>query len=667
MAVVGGLFAVLLSHESARLSAPSVPVWIATGSITLVGYLYVRSAFNHYLLNVPITSAEVVLGMGIGLYTIFHTRRKVLLEVLRRSNLARPGIDLFLLAILCLVIADRELPRQIMLSSDPDFHVSIARQIERLGAIAYHQAEWGSQGFNYPAGSGAVLHAWHLVGGLDVRELLVTLPVLFTFVGALLMVDSLKGMTSIGAIQRALVQYGALALSAGAFMLPLYTQYAHLEGAGRQLSILPVAMLIHLISKFRERGGRLERAELVATCTSLVVLAALNPANLGIAGALLISMVVYAGVIRQNALPVAALGALSLALALILEPYYHGLLGIAKQARVDTVIYDQSLEIKPFATVLSLAADHWRDGFLGVARNFSVLFAEEGAPMFLIFAVTLLFMLGVLRRTNSDSKPSGRQWAAIAAMILCFLALLYLLDGVATALMDDRRFFLLHPYLFFSATQYKTMFLTLCVSAVLLAASRYRLGTVGILLMIPVLVIPMTLSVRDHQEMYLDPRRDYCGAFGCLEQEDLQLIRRIESLQHRGYFSRQGFESAKILIPNRIMQAPLETWIVPEGAARVLPYYDVPPVAFYYYQGELEYSTASYLEHVCHRLDRQWLFARGIQYIFLPSQRESACVSTMESMIKSEETVLTQGNAHLLKLRPLAATGASNGASASDR
>jgi hypothetical protein len=95
-----------------------------------------------------------------------------------------------------------------------------------------------------------------------------------------------------------------------------------------------------------------------------------------------------------------------------------------------------------------------------------------------------------------------------------------------------------------------------------------------------------------------------------------------------------------------------ETWIFPVTSARILPYHDVLPAAFYYFQGDTEFGAASYRARVCEKFDRRWLRSKGIAYVYLPTGRENACMQGMEDLVRTEITVLRQGNAYLLRLRP---------------
>jgi hypothetical protein len=75
------------------------------------------------------------------------------------------------------------------------------------------------------------------------------------------------------------------------------------------------------------------------------------------------------------------------------------------------------------------------------------------------------------------------------------------------------------------------------------------------------------------------------------------------------------------------------------------------PAAFFYFQGDPEYSTQSYADHVCNQLDRAWLKQKGIHYLYLPSQRTDVCIEGLEQLPITEEVVLQAGNAYLLKFR----------------
>jgi hypothetical protein len=165
----------------------------AVGMLVLVVYIYLRSLFNHAVQDWPITQWEIVLLMGITVVVGFWGHTPKALVTRSSDNIYALTVGLTIIFALCVIIAAREMPREVMLSSDPDQHAFFAKQIERFGAIPYHQRDWGSQGFNYPAATGVVVFLWHLLTGIDVRSLLTALADLFTLLAGLIIAESAAG------------------------------------------------------------------------------------------------------------------------------------------------------------------------------------------------------------------------------------------------------------------------------------------------------------------------------------------------------------------------------------------------------------------------------------------------------------------------------------------
>jgi hypothetical protein len=643
LALVGRAFLTLPTRSVAAPPDAGLFRSMAVGLVVLIAYVYVRSIFNQFVVNLPVTRPEV-LGLVVlaGAALVWAGRAR---EPHPESSVRGNGlpIDLVLLFLLCVVMADRELPREMMLSSDPDVHVFFGIQVERFGGVPFHQRDWGSQGFNYPAGSAVVLFLWQMVSGLDPRNLLVVLPVLFSFVAALVIAETAgSDVDRVG--HRLVLKLAAVALTAAGFVFPLFKEYAHLEGAARQMSVLPVAVFLSGVVAFVTHGDTARAERVWLPVLTMCALAALNPANVVVPAVLLCAMWVYGRLQgwRSGYLVGVLLAALAL---LVLEPYYHGLLGIAKQARVDTVIYDDRLVIKALPEVVSGAWMSWTDGSAAILREFAVLFAETGRPLFLTF---LLAGLAGLFVVHPGARPKRAGWLAL----IVFVVLLYLVFGFARSLLDDRRFFLLGPYVFFNMTQYKALLVILLVSLTLGRLMRWP--WVGLVLAVAVAAgatLGVMYAVRSEQGMYLEPRKTYCGVYGCLPDSDRRLLQAFEQQVREGRFPPQDGHVPRVLIPNAFKRTEHEAWILPVASARVLPYFDVLPAAFYYYQGDLNYSTASYQARVCDTLDRTWLRAQHIQYIYLPSGRQDACVAGMETLIQTEEVILREGQAYLIKLR----------------
>ncbi len=640
LAVVGALcLSYLPNREGFAGDLPLFPA-VLTGLTVLMGYVYVRSLFNHLVVDMPVSRFEIG-TLAVLCAVAWYRSKRVVGSVVRaypNSGYRQLIIDLALLLAICLLIADREMPRDVMLSTDPDLHAYMGHQMTRFGAVPYHQREWGPEAFNYPAGSGTLLFLWHLLSGIDVRNLVNAMPILFTLVGALIVAECLTAQLR-SPSHRLLVQLAAITLTAANFVLPLYAGNEHMSGSARLMSIGFVALFLWLIFPVYRSKDDWSWSGIVLAGMTIFVLCSLNPANLIVPGGQLFALVVYRVFSGRPFLKSTWVLVFGLGL-IVLDPYYQGLLQIVEKARTDTVGYDDSLPIKPGAQVVSDAIHQWSTGWKTYPKELTALYSEQGIPFFLTFVAGLLLCLGIVRRRLPFS------WAAFAAL-LAFLLSFYLVYGFAQSLSNDRRFYLLSPYVYFNLTQYKSLWIVLALAALLSSLALARVHRMWILVAAFALILPMNSMVRGYQDMYLDPRRDYCGASGCVADADRALLKKIEAKVRSGELRKDG-PASKVLLANLVVQMNREKWAFPVFSARVYPHYDVPPAAFFYYQGDVEYSTNSYVKRVCDRLDREWLKSKGIGYVYLPSEHLGTC---LEHLPKQEEIVLQEGNAYFLKLR----------------
>lgn len=642
LAAVGGVF---LSHvrreASVTCRVPRLFTSLGTGLVLLMAYVYARSLFNHLVWPVPVSRMElfcvcaVVAVGGLGVRWLHAPRHvPVVWQVLL--------LDVLLLLLLCVVVADRELPRAINLSSDPDQHVFFAMQIERLGGVPFHLGDWGPLDFNYPSGSGVLLFVWHQITGLDFLNLVVILPVLFSFVAALVIVDSVGSGTERPA-GRAVLQLAALALTAAALMFPLYREYFHLEGTARQMSILPAALFLAFVVLHVRPGNESATERILLPALLIFVLTVLNPANVVLPVVALAAMWLYgwlAGA-RRAYLVLVLLMALPL---LFMDPYFQGLVGWLKRGPVEGLVYDARFGMKSMPQMVTDAWATWTGDASTIWRELAVLFGETGRPVFLTFFLVYLVAAVIAHRRWRLGRAGW--WS-----LLLFVLGMYAAFGLARSLLDDQRFFLLAPYIFFNMTQYKALLLVMLLVLALKAVTRWPMGALWAAAAAVPLVFLLMAQVRGEQAMYLAPRKDYCGAFGCLADSDKRLLLAFEEKHRRGEFPRVDGHLPRVLLPNAPMRTEHEFWVLPVSSGRVLPYFDVLPAAFYYYQGEPYYGAATYQARICERLDREWLHARRIEYVYLPSDRARACLAGMEQLSQTEEVILKEGDAYLLKLR----------------
>ena len=110
---------------------------IAIGLVVLCVYVYVRSLINR-VFYIPMTSFEILV---IIIFPVGYTMRKFQLIGKHLSILRAYMPELILFWILLVGVAQVELPRDIMLSSDPDQHLFFAIQVAKLGGVALNQKD----------------------------------------------------------------------------------------------------------------------------------------------------------------------------------------------------------------------------------------------------------------------------------------------------------------------------------------------------------------------------------------------------------------------------------------------------------------------------------------------------------------------------------------------
>lgn len=619
---------------------------LGLGLVTLMLYVYLRSMFNHLALDIPISRAEIYGLLVVSMAWIVWRERRL------AAGLADSGLRgrwnvfaLVLLLLLCVVIADRELPRAVLLSSDPDFHAFFGKQVERLGGVPFAQQQWGGAPFNYPAGSGVILFLWKKFTGLDQVNLLTVLPLLFSYLAGWLVVERLP-LAADKPVYKAMLLVVVLALVSAGFLFPLYPPFAHMESSARQMSILFGALLVSLLvgGLGAAPPGQVAALRWLAPAVVLFVLLILNPANIAIPGVILAALFALEAYRGRWRFDLALVFVAGFALT-VMEPFYQGLMGMVRQVRTDTVVYDASLVVKDLPRIVADTLSILSGEVPRFFHELMVLFSEDSPYYFLsLFAFYLVCLLPFLSKSRQEVRA--------AAVFLGVMGVsLYLVYGLSNALRDDRRFFLLAPYIFFNLTQYKALLLTAMAGMVLVQAMNRSWHWVWVLLLCAVVFLPQKMLIRSSQDMFLDARQSYCGSLGCLPDDDQRLLAEIHRLLKEGALTGTGPAMPKVLLPNSVAKMALETWIFPVSSARVFPFHEELPAAFYYYQGDAEYGTASYLERVCQRLDRAWLKSKGIAYVYLPSERKEACLAGMEDLVRTEQVVLRVGGAYLLKLQ----------------
>lgn len=619
----------LLAYGAGRLF-----LCVAAGQLVLLLYVYARSALQAVLPAPPLGFLELGIIVVAALAYLWLTRPDPRPQLTSRA-FAWPAIELALLAAVCIVVADRELPRLVMLSSDPDTHAYLARQVELLGAIPWH----GEASFGYPGGTAALGFIWAKLAQIDVRDSVTALPLLQSFLAALMLGEALSTRTRSPSV-RLVVMLTAIGITAAGFLIPLYWQYSHMEGAGRQMAIGIAAIMAALLLSGGPSRGQDRKLAPVLTA-SLFALAVLNPISVVVPAILAVGWIVYQAIAHRR-ISWWLLGLAALPLLMLLDPYYFRLLTeFAPPASKITV--NDRLQVKSLQEILTAWRDYYVANPLRLAPGGWTMGPAQAVPLFAGLLATILGLRLILR-------PALRvRVHVVVAVGLVVLALLAA-EGLFAALADDRRFYLLAPYYAFTLGQLKILLVTAMAGGVILLGRAQRLNALRLAIPAILLVLVVRLGMHEAQRFTLNPRADYCGSMGCASPDDIAVMTRFATMLRQSHGTDIS-SLPRILVPNSVHDTRNEDWVFPVTGARALPFYDVPPVAFFYYQGDDDYTTEAYKAHVCRRFDRDWLAAQGIGYVFLPTARGAACMDGMEQLPATEEILVRSGDSYLIRLR----------------
>ncbi|MDQ3288174.1 MAG: hypothetical protein M3Q42_07905 [Pseudomonadota bacterium] len=638
MATIGAA-AMRITGLEARFPGLRLFLWIVVGQTALLVYAFTRSAVHAVLPVLPLTGTELGLLVFAAAVYLWSTRHRFAIAALPRG-LAWAAIETALLVTVCLVIADRELPRLIMLSSDPDTHAFLARQVELLGGIPWR----GEAVFHYPGGTAALGFLWAKLALLDVRNAVTALPLLQSFLAALMLGEALASRIR-PATDRLLLMLTALGVTAAGFLIPLFASYSHMEGTGRQMAIATAAMVPALLMSGRAVRASADWRIAAMLLVALFAMAVLNPVSVVVPLVLAIAYAIHVAIARHR-VPIWWLAAIAACpLLLLLDPYYfHLITGAGTPAAKITV--SSAMPLKDVAGILASWQGHHLTRPWEFPAQLLAMSRGHAVPLFVLLVTALLGLL-MIQHPRLRIRPAAS--IAIALAIFALAAA----HGLFAALGDDRRFYLLAPYYAFSLLQLKILLVTALAASVMLVASVKRLPAWQSGWLAAMMVLMVYLGMHGVQKFSLEPRVDYCGSLGCLSADDLQVMRDLEALHRAGAGAGAGAASApaRVLVPNSVHDTAREDWVFPISGARALPFYDVPPVAFFYYQGDDDYTTENYKAHVCRRFDREWLKRQEIAYVFLPSVRGSACMQDMERLPDTEDVLIRHGNSYLLRLR----------------
>jgi len=629
------LFGILISRRlglRAFCDARFRLLHILVGELALSLYVIARSALTELAaLHLPITYFELS-ALLLLLYFWGATNRELLTKSSLKSLLLYVTLPVFVGA---LFVAFRDLPKEVMQSSDPDQHAFFARQILRFGVLPWNQKDWGELGFQYPGGFAVLNFLWAKLGLLDVRDVVSAEPFLqyFCALGLLLQFGALKYERG---LELPVFTLTFTVVAAILFPYVFQNQYFHLEGTPRLSSsaFMALSLVAFVLTDTDQKSGSQSfmnwRGLLLF---NTVFLSQINPAEAIISGVLFLGVFLeylHQGVgDSERSLKLLLKTTLAMILSsfilLICDPYYFNLF--------FGEIWHASLS---------------KQGFEGAKASYapieSVLAAFDFGfldPKFVLAGFTLCCAIyWFLSRAVLDQAQVKRTWQLIAALISITLILPLFFYWLPAG----RELYLLEVY--FNQSLQRTFLLgfvyifSLC--AVLIHFKKNKLSLLGTALCGFSLFLPPSF----YKNLNFLPRYNYCGPYGCLSADDKIVIQKITEL-----YKASDVEGRrdKILVSNGISKRGYEKWLLPYAGTRALPFYEMFPLAFYYFQGSREYSVHNYRKHACFKLDIPWLSERRIRYLFVPAERGWSCEHGLQNL-SEKYALFASGKSRFLKL-----------------
>ncbi len=376
------------------------------GQLALLVYVYLRSYIN-YLIGVviPITALDVI---AISVLLLFILQRKgEIATLIKGLNVNRDDylITLYFVWLLFLIIANKELPRIAMLSSDSDQHAFFARQILRFHTLPFTQYYWGNQPLHYPGGFAVLNFLWSTISCLDVLAVVTAQRLIQTQLAILLLAECARAVVAPTVIKgRAYFVFMSLVFCIyyGVFPEGFETVFFSQEHTAIFSTLFFVAMVFSFIFfVWMGRGNTRYRDSLnVPLNTTAVVLIGGVLAVIHPAAALYVAIPCCLGLIvlwgrngkRGDWIRVAAI--LPIAVLPLLDPYYATFLSdlLSPAASTSGGAGNEGL----FPAFIAAAADHFQ-GIVPILSLFQTGLLDNTLNIHLMAAMVLSVLFVCIR------------------------------------------------------------------------------------------------------------------------------------------------------------------------------------------------------------------------------------------------------------------------------
>lgn len=670
IACVGHGLVHLLAASSLRKLRP-IPVmgYLLVGQVGICTIFYFRSMLSHVSrittgVSLPITPLEMW-GIAAALLcaTIISGYKKSQISTLRSlpHALRSAALEVGVLWIAFLGISLMELPREIMLSSDPDLHAYWASQVGRVGEVPWNQGLWGMDRFSYPAGFAVLNYVWSVFSLLSVPTVVTTQPLLQTQLSLALIAWTaclFTGGKSPASCTHTLLFAQLMMIYYSLLPFGYQHNHFHLEGTGRlSAGLLATACLTSSILFMREvvRGAVSVWGATLYTLfngLTLALLTFINPGVVLISGCFVaLGTMTYLVMVSNDPWyrrSLALLGFfLPLAEVVLGDPYYYDL--INGPGGAVAAPEGAALTVNHVFELIITSAHSFASSPLTSLMKFIVLDLLSAETTQWVFAAALVAYLVSAAYAWWRKKRFDVTDGILIVLITCaWMIHSLILVPIALALAGHGPARLLHPYLMQSVQQNMFIILCLCFALILSRLALYLRWWISLLVVLALLK-PMVALRAASDMVNLKSRYQYSGSMGDLTADDSKVIAFIEEFSGSIFAKYPNLNARtvpKILIPNEPLILGNEKWLFSGGGARVLPFKKTLPVAFYYSQGDSrDYSWASYKQRVCEGLDRSWMLTRNIRYVFLPTQLGGPCSRALKSAVRQKDILFQSGDA----------------------
>jgi hypothetical protein len=659
---------------------------VAVGQLGAVCWLVLRSGLHEVSvrwagLSIPVTGLEVVLLLMAALGSLALELRPYGSRVATpsgtqwRVRAVQLASFVFLIALICLAVGFREMPRISALSSDPDNHAFWASMVMRLGVVPWDQGVLGQGPFGYPCGYAALNACWCTLSGISVIDAVTIQPVL-QFLFGCLVISALAPWCITRTRSPLMAVPGTHVLLAALFVMTVYwialpygVQRDRFfgEGAARlSATMLTALMLMSWLAPLNAPLHSRERiVRLSVVSASLAVVLLINPITAAVAAipALAVGLDECRRIVMRRWLPAGSAVPLAFVIMAVTgfsaiaasDPYFgERVVGRRTIAPVQAAVTnDAPVPAAPDSRPLFEVPDASIAPLFSPTQLLSYSRAGISAPTSIRVAWGLA-LIASLAAWISRSPARALRWLAIfpALAMFHFIALC-----IPPRTGGSIPIYLIQPYAIDAANQMGAV-AAFCAFGVAFAfivqLDHAWQRAVVAAVAVGLAWIGQASAASAGDGFIMRPRVTRLdGNMGVPTASELEVIRywnRYAAGAMRKVEAATYAEAPKILILGNPRDRGIEQWVFPVGGGRLLPLESPMPVAFFYGHGGGDWNYQNYLDHVCRTFDVEWLLARNVQYVFIPADAR-ACIAVGESDRNARfKTLYRSGPAALLQI-----------------